>query len=581
MHDEHDFLSPEHVDEYIEQFPKSLNTDDAYLINDLQQYYQESAQQHTTSLNHVWERMRVQQAYKDHATENALASTASTTSQQPVEMQKRIITMQQKSGAQNKTNKQKIGLITTTAAVVVLVASMLIAFTALQPGKQKGHTSTASNNTTTKAATPFVPHIGAPDPGIYITTVGNGNDMPLKKIDLKTHKVVWTYKLGNSSLTTPVAQEGAIYIAHDQTPGNDKFVTAIDSKTGKPRWEADLGSDIEIQHIPITDEMRAAHEEMGSPFPAKQKYIDNMVDHSWLATPTVVNGVVYMENEGGRITALDASTGKQLWVQKVGDIAYVDGTRYNANPLVVVNNVVYGSIHKTLFALDANTGKRVWLKTIDDQQIFAAPVVDNGMIYLTSAHAGSHTTTNASATAYAYNSQNGQLVWSKDLGKQYTVGSITLANHMLYVGTLAMTGGTDMGAANFTSHMFFALSETNGEIKWQNTVGSPFVTPLFENNILYLQEAATFNNGVKQTPDILHAYNPTTGVQLWQKNIDGISPAELHDGIIYGTGPGHDVSALSAKDGSVLWQGEYAAKAIDKMGEDGGRVFSLTVVPQK
>ncbi|WP_161977175.1 outer membrane protein assembly factor BamB family protein [Dictyobacter kobayashii] len=391
--------------------------------------------------------------------------------------------------------------------------------------------------------------------------------------------MVWTHVLGNSSTTTPVAVGSVIYItAMASGTSTDQIVYAIDSTNGHTLWQVTMPSDTQVQRISITPAMRDMYKQMNQPLPANQKYIDNTISYTALATPTFANGVLYLENEGGRITALNANTGKILWVHEVEDKAMVDGTRYTAHQLVVVNNVVYGSIHKTLFALNAQNGKGIWTSSIDASQIFSAPIVSNNIIYTGSSHAGSHTTTNYAAYAYAYNAHTGQQIWTQNLSAQYNIGDPTLANNMLYLGAQNLSAGTGPGGID-TNYTFFALDTQSGTIKWQNHIGSPFATPLVENNVLYLQQSSTSVQGVEQTPDILHAYDAATGNELWNKNIDGISPFELHNGVIYGVGPDHKLSALSTKDGSVLWQAIGASTALDKMKIDGGRVYTGTIEP--
>lgn len=570
MSDHYDHLAPERVDEYIQQYPKSLNSADAYLINDLQQYYQNETQKHNQSLNNVWKRIHESQEYSKHAKNAVKTHPQLPITQQENKEKNRIITMQQKTRPQGSLRSQKTGLFITTACALALVASMLVVFNVLQVNSNKNKSHVASN-TTRVIPTPPPLKTNVPDPGAYITVIGPNNSMPLEKVDLKTHKLIWTHNLGNNSTTNPLAVGSVIYIASMTPPGHnlDQLVTAIDSKTGKTLWETEMDSDTQILRTPITPQMRDLYKSMEKPFPANQKYIEQTIDYNALATPTFANGVLYLENEGGRITALNANTGKKLWVHEVGDGANAEGTRYGANQLVVVNNVVYGSIHKTLFALNAQTGKSIWSNGIDAAQIFTQPTLVNNTIYLASAHSSGHSTISHTAYAYAYNAQNGQRIWQQELGSQFNVGNVALHHNMLYIGAQKILAD---GSASFT---FLALDASSGAIKWQNHIGSPFVTPLFENNVLYLQESATY------TPEILHAYDAATGNELWSKNMDGISPFELHNGVIYGVGPGHDLSALSTKDGSVIWQGSYAPKALDKLKEDSGRVYTGTIEPEQ
>ena len=81
-------------------------------------------------------------------------------------------------------------------------------------------------------------------------------------------------------------------------------------------------------------------------------------------TPVVVDGVMYAPGNWGRVYALDAASGKELWTYDPG----VDGQwgRYSCcdvvnRGLVVWKGRVYiASIDGFVHAIDAKTGKRVW-----------------------------------------------------------------------------------------------------------------------------------------------------------------------------------------------------------------------------
>ncbi|HWE45369.1 MAG TPA: PQQ-dependent dehydrogenase, methanol/ethanol family [Caulobacteraceae bacterium] len=82
------------------------------------------------------------------------------------------------------------------------------------------------------------------------------------------------------------------------------------------------------------------------------------------ATPVVVDGVMYTSGNWGRVYALDAATGKQLWTF----VPEVDGqyARYACCDVVnrgvaIWQGMVYvGALDGWLYGLDAKTGKVVW-----------------------------------------------------------------------------------------------------------------------------------------------------------------------------------------------------------------------------
>ena len=74
-------------------------------------------------------------------------------------------------------------------------------------------------------------------------------------------------------------------------------------------------------------------------------------------TPLVVNGVMYIATPYGRVTALDPTTGKEIWTYKLptGDPA-TRGVEYFPGDKKIPPQIVVGTSDAKLFTLDAETG---------------------------------------------------------------------------------------------------------------------------------------------------------------------------------------------------------------------------------
>ena len=104
------------------------------------------------------------------------------------------------------------------------------------------------------------------------------------------------------------------------------------------------------------------------------------------ATPLVVDGVMYTTSAWSIVYALDAKTGRELWVydpkvpKRWGQYACCDVV--NRGVAVWGGKVYVGTLDGRLDALDAATGKLVWEKVTVDQSlpytITGAPRVVNG-----------------------------------------------------------------------------------------------------------------------------------------------------------------------------------------------------------
>ena len=101
------------------------------------------------------------------------------------------------------------------------------------------------------------------------------------------------------------------------------------------------------------------------------------------ATPIVVDGVMYTSGNWGRVYALDAATGRELWSYDPG----VDGQYGRHAPSDVVNRgvavsggrVYVGALDGYLHSIDARTGARLWkVDTFPERGPKAFPYVITG-----------------------------------------------------------------------------------------------------------------------------------------------------------------------------------------------------------
>jgi PQQ-dependent dehydrogenase (methanol/ethanol family) len=150
-------------------------------------------------------------------------------------------------------------------------------------------------------------------------------------------KVQWMHSLGSleSQQSSPVIIGDTMYVTTSTGP---KFVFALDAKTGKQKWkyEPELPNDY---------------------FATVCCGLDNR-------GVAVANGKVFVGRLDAKLVALDANTGKELWVATVAD--YKKGHAITSPPVVYKNLVVTGiaggeyGIRGFVQAYDQTTGKSVW-----------------------------------------------------------------------------------------------------------------------------------------------------------------------------------------------------------------------------
>jgi outer membrane protein assembly factor BamB len=138
------------------------------------------------------------------------------------------------------------------------------------------------------------------------------------------------------------------------------------------------------------------------------------------ASASVVDGKLYTADTGsanGKLHALDAATGQQLWTfpsdAVPGDFAF-------ASP-AVVNGVVYYAVNlapdDVVFAVDAITGTEIWRHLGPFAQVISSPTVENGRVYVAF----------TDGTIEALDATNGQPIWSviaDDQGILFVAGSL-------------------------------------------------------------------------------------------------------------------------------------------------------------
>ena len=133
------------------------------------------------------------------------------------------------------------------------------------------------------------------------------------------------------------------------------------------------------------------------------------------ATPIVVDGVLYTTTAWSKVYAFDAKTGKQLWAHdpKVPGEAGVNACCDVVNRGVAVyeGKVISGTIDGRLIALDAATGKELWSTVTVDQSkpytITGAPRIVNGKVLIGNGGAE----LGVRGYVSAYDADNGKLAW--------------------------------------------------------------------------------------------------------------------------------------------------------------------------
>ncbi len=261
---------------------------------------------------------------------------------------------------------------------------------------------------------------------VYGKDYANTRFSPLKAINTSNVShltLAYSFQLGSlrSNELTPLVIGDTLYVSTSWGP---KYVYAIDAATGARKWTYEPDMPDDTLQFACCD-----------------------VNSRGLA---YADGKIFLGRLDGKLVALDANTGKEVWKADVVD--YTQGAVITSPPLVVKNLVITGfgggeyGVRGSLQAYDINTGKQVW-------KTYTVPLKDE---------------------------PNGD-TWKGDLavhggGAAWLVGSYDPKTNTVFWGTsnpgpwnsaVRSTGNGDFGKlTNLYTSSTLALDADTGKIKW-------------------------------------------------------------------------------------------------------------------
>ncbi len=222
-------------------------------------------------------------------------------------------------------------------------------------------------------------HPVADETGVYVADRFGA----LYALDPRSGKQRWALDGGQSALAatpTPALADAVIYLPQPQQ------VDAVDAAAGERRWSADVT--VGDAELAIADgRFYYCH---------RGVYAVSLDEHTiaWAyepadrtgmfrGRPAIADGTVFAR-DGRTLYALDAATGSELW-----RFAVAQPLDWKVSP-VVAGGVVYVGTEgsqgpgggSTLYAVDAATGRELWSFESGSRFYGAAPVVADGVVFL-------------------------------------------------------------------------------------------------------------------------------------------------------------------------------------------------------
>jgi outer membrane protein assembly factor BamB len=243
-------------------------------------------------------------------------------------------------------------------------------------------------------------------------------------VNLQTGAQVWRYpssaSTANPFYATPaLTPDGQVIVG-----GFDKKLYSLNLKTGASNWQFTDAHDRWIGGALVANAMiyapNADYSLYALNFQGQLQWTFE-ADQSIWGTPVSDGTNIYFGTLGKRVYAVDAKTGKQVWMQ------ILDGAVLGSPVLGSANDLYVGTYGATLYALSTADGKTLWSKPASSW-IWAGPVLDGGNVYVA----------DANGKLVAYPTTGAAKLWEQDLNGAI-IGSPCICGGNIVVATEAGT----------------------------------------------------------------------------------------------------------------------------------------------
>ena len=190
-----------------------------------------------------------------------------------------------------------------------------------------------------------------------------------------------------------------------------------------------------------------------------------------------INDLLFVSGSDGFFHSIDLKTGLKIW-------SFPTRIENLSKPLLFDGVVYFLSGNNVMYALDAATGKQLWLYSRIEASQFsirggAEPVIDQGILY-----AGF-----SDGALVALNSKNGSVIWEKVLNRNKRFkdidSRIVLDNGQIYV-------------SGFDDHLY-CLDMKSAEVKWKFPAGGYLPVSILGTDLIYSTTEAEILNINKTT----------------------------------------------------------------------------------
>ena len=253
---------------------------------------------------------------------------------------------------------------------------------------------------------------------VYVGTRSDG-EMQLYALDATSGTTVWVAEVPTHPFGETVISviRGQVYVPAKGLSGYQ----TLDARTGQPVWTTNFSGHVEaaptvldgVVYAPAVNQAYALAESTGDViwshdterFPARD-------------FPALVVEGIYYHSPDEETHALDAQTGETIWT-------YRRPSFLSAAPVVSDSTFFAATEAGDIIALEAQTGAQLWTTQADGMGLQALTVA-NGVLFLES----------DSGHLIAFDTADGRTIWKVQKGYVWGVGTYTVADRVVYFGSL-------------------------------------------------------------------------------------------------------------------------------------------------
>lgn len=187
-------------------------------------------------------------------------------------------------------------------------------------------------------------------------------------------RLKWSVSLDALSLTAPVVADGTIYLAT-----GDGRALALNAATGAQQWQREVGSPADSSPALAGDSLYLALRDrrlLALDRATGEAMWTFVADGPLVAPPAVMRGVVYVVSAvDGRLMAVDATAGRELWQDKLEDSWITSAPSWAGHTIVVATA-------NKVFYFDTLSGDNVFTYELPIGNVVGAPAIVAGTAYV-------------------------------------------------------------------------------------------------------------------------------------------------------------------------------------------------------